>query len=478
MNKTLVMDFYELTMAQTYFNEGLKDEIFYFDIIFRENPFHGGYSISGGLSEMIDYIQNFHFGEEEISYLRSLNTFQDDFLDYLKNLRFTGDLYSVPDGTVVFPNEPLVTVRCGAVMAQLLETALLACFNHGTLVTTISKRITSAAGDIPVMEFGARRARGVDSSVEASKYSFIGGCVGTSNTYAAMKYHIPALGTMAHSLVMEADNEYEAFLKYAKSNPNNCLFLVDTYDTLKSGIPNAIRVANDYLKPNGLKFKGIRIDSGDLVYLSKEARKMLDEAGYPDASICLSNGLNEYSILDLKRQGASFDSLGIGDNISAAKERIGGVYKLVAIEKNNRIIPKMKISDAAIKTTNPGFKKLYRFYDFKTHYALGDVIALNYEEISDYEYTFVHSTESWKKKKIRNYEKRELLIPIYQNGNLVYRIPSLLESKKYCQEEFEKLYPEITRINNPYEYIVDLSDDLRTLKNRMMEDISNSEEIL
>ena len=316
----------------------------------------------------------------------------------------------------------------------------------------------------------------INSSIEASKYAIIGGCVGTSNTYAAMKYGVPALGTMAHSLIMEADNEYEAFLKYAKSNPDNCLFLVDTYDTLKSGIPNAIRVANDYLKPNGLKFKGIRIDSGDLVYLSKEARKMLDEAGYPDALICLSNGLDEYQISELKKQGASFDSLGVGDNISASKDRIGGVYKLVAIEKNERIIPKMKISDDHIKTTNPGFKKIYRFYDFQTHYALGDVIALHDELISDYQYTLVHATEPWKKKTLYNYEKRELLVPIYLNGLLVYKIPSLIESKKYCQEEFLRMYPEITRINKPYPYIVDLSDNLRELKHRMMNEILNKGE--
>lgn len=299
-NKSIMTDFYELTMAQTYFDSGKKDEEVYFDIFFRNNPFNGGYTLSGGLEEIINYVKNFKYGEEEINYLRSLKIFNEKFLNYLSNLEFKGDIFAVPDGTVVFPNEPVITVKADAVTAQLLETALLACFNHGSLVTTAAKRITNEAGNIPVMEFGARRARGIDSSIEASKDAYIGGCCGTSNTYDGMKYNIPVLGTMAHSLVTESDNEYEAFKKYSMSNPDNCVFLVDTYDTLKSGIPNAIKLADEYLKPNGIKFKGIRIDSGDLAYLSKEARKMLDEAGYKDTNICLSNGLNEYTIRDLK----------------------------------------------------------------------------------------------------------------------------------------------------------------------------------
>ena len=307
MNKTLMIDFYELTMAQTYFNENKKDEIVYFDIFFRENPFSGGYLVACGLEETINYIKNFKFNDQEIDYLRSLNSFSEEFLEYLKELIFKGDIFSVPDGTVVFPNEPILTVRADIITAQLLETALLANFNHGSLVATAAKRITKEAKNLPVMEFGARRARGIDSAIEASKNAYIGGCCGTSNTYAGMKYGIPVLGTMAHSLVTEADSEYDAFLGYAKSNPNNCIFLVDTYDTLRSGIPNAIKVANDYLKPNGYKFKGIRIDSGDLAYLSKEARKILDKAGYTDTTICLSNGLNEYTINSLLEQGAIID---------------------------------------------------------------------------------------------------------------------------------------------------------------------------
>ena len=315
-NKTLMTDFYELTMAQTYFNEGKKEEEVYFDIFFRKNPYDGGYTISGGLDETINYIKNFHFAEEEIKYLKKLGIFNDEFLAYLKDLKFKGDIYAVPDGTVVFPNEPVLTVKADAVTAQILETALLANFNHASLVITAAKRITREAKGIPVMEFGARRARGIESAVEASKCAYIGGCIGTSNTYAGMKYDIPVLGTMAHSLVTESEDEYEAFLKYAKSNPNNCIFLVDTYDTLRSGIPNAIKVATEYLTPNGYPFKGIRIDSGDLAYLSKEARKMLDEAGYKDTGICLSNGLNEYTIRDLITQGAKINSIGASDSTS------------------------------------------------------------------------------------------------------------------------------------------------------------------
>lgn len=471
MNKTLMMDYYELTMAQTYYKEGKKDEIFYFDIFFRKNPFNGGYTISGGLEEIIDYIENFKFKEEEIAYLKSLGTFDSDFLDYLKNLNFNGDLYAVEDGTIVFPNEPVITVKADAITAQLLETGLLACFNHGSLVTTKAKRITKEAKNIPVMEFGARRARGISSAIEASKYSYIGGCSGTSNTYAGMKYKIPVLGTMAHSLITESENEYVAFLEYAKANPKNTTFLVDTYDTLRSGIKNAIKVANDYLKPNGYPWMGIRIDSGDLAYLSKEAKKMLIEAGYPDTKICLSNGLDEYTIRDLLSQGAIIDSLGVGDNISASLDRVGGVYKLVAIEENNQIIPKMKVSNENTKTTNPGYKKVYRFYDRETGIAKGDVISLAQEEIPTDEYTLTHPTDTWKQTTLNNYVIRPLLQKIYEKGQLVYQIPNIEESKAYCEREFKTMYPEVTRIMNPHEYYVDLSDELRNLKQKMIHNI-------
>jgi len=469
-NKTLMTDFYELTMAQTYFLNGKKDEQVYFDVFFRKNPFEGGYTITAGLDNIIDYINNFKITEEDIEYLRSLNYFNEEFLNYLKGLKFNGDLYAIPDGTPVFPNEPIITVKTDLITAQLIETALLTNFNHGSLVTTAAKRITNEAKDIPVMEFGARRARGIDSAIEASKYAIIGGCVGTSNTFAGKKYGIPVMGTMAHSLVTESDSEYEAFLNYAKTNPNNTVFLVDTYDTLRSGVPNAIKVAKDYLIPNGYEFKGIRIDSGDLAYLSKEARKMLDEAGFPNAKICLSNGLNEYTISELIREGAKIGSLGVGDNISAAKERVGGVYKLVAVEKDSKVIPKIKVSNDTEKTINPGYKRVYRFYDKKTGYILGDVVALYDEEINKNRYTLIDPIDNWKRTDIENYDVKELQVPVFKNGELVYEVPSINESKELCDREFDTLYPEIKRLTKPHKYYVDLSEKLLELKRNMIDE--------
>ena len=466
----MITDFYELTMAQTYFEQGKKDEVVYFDIFFRKNPFDGGYLMVGGLESIIEYLENFHFEERHIRYLRSLGTFKDEFLDYLKEVHFTGDLYAMEEGTVAFPNEPVLTVRTNVIEAQLIETALLACFNHASLVMTSAKRITNEANGIPVMEFGARRARGLESSVEASKYAYLGGCVGTSNTEAGYRYHIPVMGTMAHSLIQEAEDEYQAFLNYAKSNPHNCVFLVDTYDTLQSGIPNAIRVAKDYLIPNGFPFKGIRIDSGDLAYLSKEARRMLDEAGFTETGICLSNGLDEFTIRDLKEQGACMNSLGVGDNISASKERVGGVYKLVAVEENDIIVPRIKVSGDTIKTTTPGYKKVYRFYDQVSGYALGDVITAHHEKIPHDHYTLVSPIEPWKKTELENFKVEELQKTIYQEGQLVYQLPSLEERRKFAEENYHRIYPEVRRIQKPAEYYVDLSDELRELKNQLLEE--------
>ena len=467
-NNTMVIDYYEFTMAQTYFDKKGQNKKVYFDVFFRKNPFNGGYAISGGLDNIIDYINNFKINEEDIEYLRERGGFTEEFLEYLSNLRFTGDIYAVEDGTVIFPNEPVITVRANIIEAQLIETALLNCFNHGTLVTTAAKRITTAAKDIPVMEFGARRGRGLESVVDASKYAYVGGCFGTSNTKSAKKNDIPVLGTMAHSLISDADSEYEAFLDYAKSNPNNCIFLVDTYDTLRSGIPNAIRVAKEYLEPNGYKFKGIRIDSGDLAYLSKEARKMLDEAGFEDATICLSNGLNEHTIASIIEQGACVDSFGVGDNIAASKERVGGVYKLVAVEQEGNIIPRIKVSEDTVKTINPGYKKLYRFYDKKTGYALGDVLALHDETIPLDKYTLVNPFAEWKTTTITDYNLRELQVPIFLDGIQVYELPDIHERKAYCTSEFETIYPEIKRSANPHEYYVDLSKKLLELKKQLI----------
>ena len=463
-NKTLMTDFYELTMAQTYFDKNEQNKKAYFDVFFRKNPFEGGYTIMGGLDNIVEYINNFKISEDDINYLRSLNKFSEEFLAYLKNLKFTGDIFAVPDGTVIFPNEPVITVRANIIEAQLIETALLTCFNHGALVTTAAKRITEAANGIPVMEFGARRARGIDSAIEASKYAYVGGCCGTSNTLAAKKYNLPLMGTMAHSMICDADSEYEAFLDYAKSNPDNCVFLVDTFDTLRSGIPNAIRVADEYLKPNGYKFKGIRIDSGDLAYLSKEARKLLDEAGYYDTTICLSNGLNETTIKSLKEQGAYIDSLGVGDNIAASKERVGGVYKLVAIEKDGNLVPKIKVSNDAVKTINPGYKKVYRFYDKKTGYALGDVLVLAKEKKKKNQYTLIDPNNEWKQTTITDYSVKELQVPIFIDGIQVYDVPEAVISKQYCEQDFQTIYPEIKRSSNPHGYYVDLSKKLLKLK--------------
>ncbi len=470
-NKTLMTDFYELTMAQTYFDKNEQNKKAYFDVFFRKNPFEGGYTIMGGLDNIVEYINNFKISEDDINYLRRLNKFSEEFLAYLKNLKFTGDIFAVPDGTVIFPNEPVITVRANIIEAQLIETALLTCFNHGALVTTAAKRITEAANGIPVMEFGARRARGIDSAIEASKYAYVGGCCGTSNTLAAKKYNLPLMGTMAHSMICDADSEYEAFLDYAKSNPDNCVFLVDTFDTLRSGIPNAIRVANEYLKPNGYKFKGIRIDSGDLAYLSKEARKLLDEAGYYDTTICLSNGLNETTIKSLKEQGAYIDSLGVGDNIAASKERVGGVYKLVAIEKDGNLVPKIKVSNDAIKTINPGYKKVYRFYDKKTGYALGDVLVLAGELIPKDQYTLIDPNNEWKQTTITDYSVKELQVPIFIDGIQVYDVPEAVISKQYCEQDFQTIYPEIKRSSNPHGYYVDLSKKLLKLKKDLISQV-------
>lgn len=467
-NNTLMTDFYELTMAQTYFLSGKKNEIAYFDIFFRKNLFNGGYTISGGLDKIIEYIKNFKIEEKQLRELSKTGVFKNEFLEYLKTLRFTGDLYAIPDGTPIFPNEPVITVKTNLIQAQLIETALLAFFNYGSLVITSAKRITNEAKKIPVMEFGARRARGMEAAIEASKYAYIGGCSGTSNVLAGLKYNIPLLGTMAHSLVTEAEDEYLAFLEYAKTNPDNCMFLVDTYDTIREGVPNAIKVANDYLIPNGYKFKGIRIDSGDLGYLSRKARKMLDESGFNDAKICLSNGLDEYVISELLKNGACVDSFGVGDNISAAKERLGGVYKLVAIESGDKVIPKIKLSNDTIKTINPGYKKVYRFFDKDTNFALGDLIALHDEEIPKDKCELMHPVETWKKTVLTNYYVRELQVPIYKNGKLIYEEMNLEEKKKYCENEFATLYPEIKRLMNPHEYYVDLSEMLLSLKNELI----------
>ncbi len=466
-NLTLATDLYELTMGNTYFLEGDFNEQVYFDIFFRRNPFGGEYTISCGLYEIINYIRNFRFDDEDIEYLRSLGAFPDEFLSYLKGLKFKGDLFAVPDGTAIFPNEPIITVKTDIIVAQILETALLSYFNHGSLVATSAKRITHEAGEASVSEFGLRRGPGIIGGTEASRAAFIGGCCSTSNTYAGKLYGIPVSGTQAHSSIQKEKTEEIAFLKHAKANPNNCLFLVDTYNVLKSGMVNAIKVANEYLKPNGITFRGVRIDSGDLAYLSIRARKMLDDAGYKEAKICLSNGLDEFAVRELKRRGAKFDLIGAGDCILSPNDRVGGVYKLAAVEEDGLIIPKIKISGTPDKTTIPGYKTVYRIYN-GDGIALGDVVALYDEIIGEDDYPLVHPLELNGRKLGTDYYVRKMQEPIFLNGELVYDIPSIFDSQAYCEREHKSLPNEVTDIIKPKKYPVVLSNQLGQLKKNMV----------
>ncbi len=467
INFTDVEDRYEYDMAQAYFDAGMKDTVGYFDGFFRVNPFKGGYTIISGLDDIIDFIKNLHYTEEMLDYMKENFDYSDEFIEYLRNLKFTGDVYAVPDGTPMFPNEPIITIKAPILEAQMLETTILAYYNHGPLVSTGARRIVKEA-NAPVSDFGSRRGHGPYSVTNAAKYAYIGGCVGTSNVKAGRIFDIPAVGTMAHSFIQAFDTEYDAFIAYAKSRPNNCMFLVDTYDTLKSGIPNAIKVAKEFLIPNGYPFNGIRIDSGDLVYLSKEARRMLDEAGFPDAKICLTNGLNEASIRNLNENEAKYDVLGVGDNIIAPKERLGAVYKLVAIEKDGEIINKIKVSGDTIKTLNPGYKKVYRFYDVDTNKALGDVIAEHDEEIAKDRYELIDDRNPWKRTVLEDYYVKELQQTIFKDGNLVYDVPSLKDVKVYADAEFATLPDRVTDNFNPHRYYVDLSAKEAELKNYML----------
>lgn len=465
-----LIDFYELTMEYTDLKNKKDDEICYFDVFFRKNLDNGGYNVVCGLEEIINYIKNIKFDEEDIEYLRTLNQFDEEFLQKLKEFKFTGDIYAVPDGTIMFPNEPCITVKANAFEAQIIETDLLNFFNHGSLIATRARRITDAAGNRGVMEFGARRAQGADAAVNGAKYAYISGCIGTSCYETGKKYGVPILGTMAHSHIMKYDTEYEAFLAYAKCLPNNTTFLVDTYDTLKSGVPNAIKVAKDFLIPNGYTLKGIRLDSGDLAYLSKEARKLLDEAGLTDTKICVSNSLDEYTIKSLIEQGAPIDTFGVGENLITSKNMpvFGGVYKLSAIEKENQIIPKIKVSENIGKITNPGFKKVLRFYDKDTGYAIADSITTHDENINKEKYTIINDKHEFQTKELENYIVRELQVPIFVNGQLVYKVPTLEETREYAKKEFNTLYEECKRLHNPHTHHVGLSKELLDLKKKLL----------
>ncbi len=412
----LIADFYEFTMSNGYFERN-KNDIAYFDIFFRNVPDSGGYAITAGLEQIIDFVQNLKFDEEDIEFLKEQNMFSDEYLKYLKNFKFTGDIWAIPEGTVVFPNEPLVTVRANIVEAQLLETIFLAIINHQSLIATKASRIVRAAKGRPVMEFGARRAHGVSAAVYGARAAIIGGACGTSCTLTAKKFGVPASGTMAHSWIQSFENEYEAFKAYAELYPNNCTFLIDTYNAMESGLPNAIRVFDEILKPKGIRPVAVRLDSGDLAYLSKKVRKILDESGYSDCKICLTNSLDEYLITSLLEQKAEVDSFGVGENLITAKSDpvFGGVYKLVALESDGKIIPKIKISENIEKITNPGFKKICRFYSKDTGYALADVIMLKDEKVDGDSYEIFDEHNTWKKKKLLNCYVRELQEKIFEN---------------------------------------------------------------
>ena len=416
----LVADFYEYTMANGYFNKNMQDRIAYFDVFFRKVPDEGGYAIVAGLEQIINYIRNLSFDEEDISYLRKQNKFSEEFLNYLENFRFTGDIWAIPEGTVVFPNEPLITVKAPIIQAQLLETMLLLTTNHQSLIATKTSRIVKEAQGRPVMEFGARRAHGISAAVEGARAAIIGGAVGTSCTLSAKEFNVPASGTMAHSWIQSFDSEYEAFKAYAELYPDDCTFLIDTYNTIESGLPNAIKVFNEVLKPKGYRPKAVRLDSGDLAYLSKKVRKILDEAGYEDCKICATNSLDEYLIKSLIEQDAKIDLFGVGENLITAKSEpvFGGVYKLVALEKDKKIVPKIKVSENTAKVTNPSFKKVYRFYDNETKKAIADVITLADEIIDEREYMIFDPQNPWKKKVLKDYSIRLLQEKIFEERKI------------------------------------------------------------
>lgn len=460
-NQTMMTDLYELTMAQVYFKVGEREKEGIFDVFFRKEPLEVGYAIMGGIDRLIEYIENLKFTKEDIKYLKTTKLFTKEFLEYLENFKFTGDIYAIPDGTPVFRKEPLVTVKAPMIEAQIIETAILSYLNANICYTTATKKITEITKEIGMMEFGARRAFGPEAAVEASKCAVIGGAIGTSNVLAGKKYNIPILGTMAHSMVTEAKNEEEAFMNFAKTYPENCVLLVDTYDVLKSGVPNAIKVAKEYLIPKGYTLKGIRIDSGDLAYLSKEAKKMLEEAGLEETKICLSDGLKAEKLKELKKQGAVMDSIGLGDNIvSPDKGRVGCVYKNVAVVENGKIIPKIKVSSDSEKTINPGFKKAYRIYEKETNKAVKDIITLQEEEEKELEIE-------------GKYKIKPLQEPIFKQGKCIYQDKTVFEKREYCKEQMKTLKEEIKSFPEHQIYPIELSKKLEVLKRKMIEKLTN-----
>ena len=475
VNLTMLVDFYELTMAHGYFENGMEDQIAYFDMFFRRVPDEGGFAIMAGLEQLIEYLKHLEFTDEDIEYLRSKQLFSEGFLTYLKNFKFACDIYAIPEGTPIFPNEPILTVRGPIIQAQFIETMILLSINHQSLIATKSNRIVRAANGRPVLELGARRAQGADGAILGARAAYIGGCKGTACTISDRDFNVPALGTMAHSWVQTFDSEYEAFKKYAELYPENCTLLVDTYNTLKSGVPNAIKVFKEILIPKGYKPGAIRIDSGDAAYLSKKARKLLDEAGLHETKIVISNSLDEYIIKDLLIQNAPIDSFGVGERLITSKTEpvFGGVYKIVAVEKEGQMIPKIKISNNIEKITNPGSKQVYRLYDRDTKKAIADVITLAHEKIDDTKpYTIFDPEHTWKRKEITNFIARPLLAPIFLNGQFVYTSPTLEEIVTYSKEQIEMLWEEVLRFEKPHRYYVDLSKELWTLKTDLLEKYS------
>ena len=468
LNMTMLCDFYELTMGNGYFVSGMKDQICYFDVFYRNVPDNGGFAIAAGLEQVVEYIQDLHFSAEDIAYLRGRKIFDEGFLKYLENFRFTGDIFAVPEGTPIFPKEPILTVRAPAIEAQLVETYILLILNHQSLIATKANRVVRAAQGRTVLEFGSRRAQGAQGAILGARAAYIGGCNGTACTISDQLYGVYAGGTMAHSWVQMFDNEYEAFRTYCELYPTNATLLVDTYNTLKSGIPNAIRAFNEVLKSKGITKCGIRMDSGDMTYLTKKARKMLDEAGWTECAISVSNSLDEYLIQDLLRQGAQIDMFGVGERLITARSEpvFGGVYKLVAVEhRDGTIEPKIKISENTGKITNPHFKKLYRFYGNDTGKAIADYLCVWDETVDDSKNIRIFDPEAtWKEKEVYNFTARELQVPIFRSGKLVYELPTLDEIRDYCRRQVDTLWDEVKRFDNPHTYYVDLSQRLWDIK--------------
>ncbi len=471
-NLTMLLDFYELTMANGYFKLGAGNQTAVFDMFFRKIPDQAGFAICAGLEQLIDYFENLHFTPEDIAYLRGRNMFDEDFLNYLADFHFACDVWAVPEGTPIFPNEPVLIVKGPIVQAQMVETMVLLTINHQSLIATKSNRIVRAAQGRSIMEFGSRRAQSYDAAILGARAAYIAGCDATACAIADRDYHIPAVGTMAHSWVQMFGDEYESFKKYAELYPDNCVLLVDTYNVLKSGIPNAIRVFDEVLAPMGRRPKGVRIDSGDIAYLSKKARKLLDEAGYSDCPIVASNSLDEYLIRDLLQQGAKIDSFGVGENLITSKSDpvFGGVYKLAAIEENGRMIPKIKISETVEKITNPDFKTIYRFYNKTDGEAVADYVTLFDETVdTDKPVTIFDPDATWKKKTLTNITAKKILVQVFEKGKCIYDRPDLEEIRAYCKEQVDLLWDEVKRFENPHKFYVDLSPKLWEIKQRLLE---------